>query len=64
MIVEHAQKQSYMFVGAVSVAMEVDEEVRAGRVNKEATVREAGASYSGTRRKARGGLFGDSGRAS
>ncbi|GAB2540755.1 FhaA domain-containing protein [Brachybacterium huguangmaarense] len=48
-IVEHAQKQSYMFVGAVSVAMEVDEEVRAGRFETESrTEKGAVAPATGT----------------
>lgn len=34
-VVEHAEKQSYMFVGAVTVALAEDPEVRAGRFETE-----------------------------
>lgn len=34
-LVEHAEKQSYIFVGAVTVAIEKDDEVRAGRFETE-----------------------------
>src|SRR5699024_11706171 len=34
-LMEHAEKQRYMFVGAVSVTLERDDEVRAGRFETE-----------------------------
>ncbi len=50
-IVEHAEKQSYMFVGAVSVSLQTDDEVRQGRFETESrTERGAVAPATGSAR--------------
>lgn len=50
-IVEHAEKQSYMFVGAVSVTLQTDDEVRPGRFETESrTERGAVAPATGSAR--------------
>lgn len=48
-VVEHAERQSYMFVGPVSVSLEVDDEVREGRFETESsTERGSVAPATGT----------------
>jgi predicted component of type VI protein secretion system len=53
---EHADKQRYMFVGAVSVALEQDDEVRQGRFETESrTERGSVAPATGAAQDAPGG---------
>ena len=55
-LMEHADKQRYMFVGAVSVALEQDEEVRQGRFETESrTERGSVAPATGAAQDSPGG---------
>lgn len=53
-VVEHAEKQSYMFVGAVTVTLERDDEVRPGRFETESRT-ERGAVAPATAGARQGG---------
>lgn len=53
-VVEHAEKQSYMFVGPVSVSLETDEQVRTGRFETESRT-ERGSVAPATGPAAQGG---------
>ncbi|WP_246956126.1 DUF3662 and FHA domain-containing protein [Brachybacterium sp. Marseille-Q7125] len=55
-VMEHAEKQRYMFVGGVSVALERDDEVRAGRFETESrTERGSVAPATGAAQEEPGG---------
>src|SRR5699024_3334917 len=55
-LMEHAEKQRYMFVGGVSVTLERDDEVRAGRFETEArTERGSVAPATGAAQAGSGG---------